>query len=86
MGSPAMKETTPTTSDPCAILRIPPTIRLPYEAPMPFSICPFHLFPVQCSVTYWAGVWSRDDRGTDPMHERATPTAYAIVCLLIAWD
>ena len=52
MGSPAMKETTPTTSDPCAILRIPPRICLPARYPMPFSIRPHRRFPMQCAVTY----------------------------------
>ena len=33
----------------------PPRIRLPPEAPMPFSIRPFRRFPVCCPVTYYAG-------------------------------
>src|SRR5438105_866109 len=41
---------------PCAVVRIAPTINTPpCEAPMPFSICPYRHFPVQCPVTYNAG-------------------------------
>ena len=38
------------------LVRIPPTIRFPSEAPMPFLIRPSRRFPVQCAVTYNAGV------------------------------
>ena len=41
--------------DPCAIVRVPPTICLPCEAPMSFSIRP-HRFPVYCPVSYHAGL------------------------------
>ena len=37
------------------LVHIPPTICLPCEAPMPFTLRPYRRFPVQCSVTYKAG-------------------------------
>ena len=38
----------------CAYLHNPP-IRLPCEAPMPFTLRPYRRFPVCCPVTYHAG-------------------------------
>jgi len=70
MGSPAKKETTPTSQRLLRLFRIPPTMRPPpYEAPMPFSIRPHRRFPVFCPITYHAGLHEGHDGRCGVRHE-----------------